>query len=201
MPSPQSNPFLFALVGLPLVLGVYLRFKRHNRSALIESARVTAVVFLAVGIGYAFAHFDNPRFLFTELGTLICGMGAFLLPIVLFWLVEDFDEGMMWTSWLVAAMALLFAGLLGQQQIIAAAAAVLLLLAAGLMNALLGTIAAGFALSAAAHSLATTGTLDYVFLWKDVFEFFEIASTPMKILVLSASGVVGAVEAIRSFME
>ena len=57
----DMNPIVLALIGLPLVLGVYLRFRRFNAEILIINVQVTSLVMLTVGIGYSFMTFYSPK--------------------------------------------------------------------------------------------------------------------------------------------
>jgi hypothetical protein len=79
--------------------------------------------------------------------------------------------------------------------------AIFLLCGIGVANALLGTIGAGFTISATIHAFISGGSVDTIFIWKEIFEFLNVSSFPIKILVLIFSAFLGAAEAIASYLD
>ena len=76
---------------------------------------------------------------------------------------------------------------------------VLVFIGAGVFNAALGSIGAGFTLTVAAHALASGHSLGDVFIWKEFFEFFEIRNVYIMGFVLVATSLLSVSDFISDF--
>lgn len=200
----QLNPLILALIGIPTVLGFYLRFFRFNGTALELNAKVSLIVYLTIAIGYCFIKFDNPNVFFEKNNFLVLKIFItifflFLIPIfsdaepplgciaimMLFYVVYNLD-GIIPTYAIKYSISI---------------STVILFCLFGLANCLLGSIISGFTISAAIHSYFITGTLDNIFVWKEIFEFVEISNAPIKFMILAGTAFGGASELIYSYFE
>jgi hypothetical protein len=198
------NPVVLALIGFPLLAGFYVRFKHFDANALRLNIKVTTLVLLAVGVGYGFMTYRNPKPFFIVNTPSILLWGHLVLAIALCAVETSMTSRQrvyVVPGIAVSATSVVLAIGQGYTGILPTLAAIFMLCLLGLANSLLGPISAGFAISSAIHTLVVNGDFNGIFLWKDIFEFFDISSTPMKLLILVAAGLAGAVEALRSFFE
>lgn len=201
------NPIILALIGLPLFAGIILRFALHKSETLALNATISIVVMILIGIGYGFATYSDPHPFFLANAPRICFAGVLLLPLVAAWLAwlqgEPWGSASMGCGMFVWWGILMFLYVLVAPfpQTMAAISVVLLLILLACANALLGTISAGFSLSAALHSLFFHGSFHYISIWKDVFEFLDIQSTPVKLLVIAVVIVSGSAEPLHKLVE
>ena len=202
------NVLVLALIGTPLIAGLVLRFVKFDAEKMKASVMISTLVFAAVGVGYGFMTFKNPKPFLAEHGVVVLACALALIGLVV-GLAVDTKQGDEFGS--AVFFALIFAGLAyGFQHVAAkleyvgltpALGALLLFCMAGALNAVLGPISAGFTISAALHSLVTGGGVNDVHLWKDFFEFFEIASTPLKVFLMFAASLASAADTLHSFFD
>jgi hypothetical protein len=201
------NPLVLALIGLPLFLGIVIRFAYFKREILAMNMALTSAVLIIIWIGYAFMTFASPNRFLLENGIYLCILGTVLLPAFIFTGVKLEDPGVevgcgVFLLYMFPLVVLVSIGAAVQaEHALAAAAAFVLLLLIGCLNSLLGSIAAGFSISAAVHSFVTTGTFHYISIWKDIFELMDIESTPMKLVVLGVVIVAGSAEPLSDLAE
>lgn len=199
------NPFILALIGAPTLLGIYLRFSRWSPRILKINVIVSSLVLVAVGIGYVFDHqvalpgFSNGTYKLLGVGFVVAFYS--ICTIILYAKFEktnsDIAIGGCYIAVLAGILSVLFLGGLQDIAYIKAPAIIFLFFSFALINSLLGTIAAGFSISSAIYSFITTGSVDYVYIWRDIFEFLEINNTSVKIMVLLVSGLAGCSELLK----
>ena len=204
--STPLNPFALALVGAPILLGIYLRIRFRNKEVLKANAIITSLVMLTVAIGYSLNRFQNPEPFFVTLAPTIFLLGAVGLPLVA--LVKIADQG--WGCrtyigsclWGLILLAVTFFAISNNgTPFLAPVAVITVFCLAGLANVYLGPVAAGFSIAMTLNSYFTTGTLDYVYVWNDIFEFLNISSFPLKVMVLTASALCGSAELLAALRE
>lgn len=66
----------------------------------------------------------------------------------------------------------------------------------GLLNCIGGTILSGVTLSLCLHAYFSGAGVDYIFIWKDIFEFVEVKYALVKYAILIVSVLMGSVEII-----
>lgn len=217
----QMNPIVLAVIGLPVLAGFYLRFTRFDYDRMIASARIQAFVFLAVGVGYVFMTSSAPRpfFMLSWTSMVLCAISFAVFYFCMLPAVDTFSSsgGFFRRAGEFIVFSLFLAGLFylpivllilwwGLQYFGLTIAAytmnvLYVFILFGIANALSGTIAAGFTISASIHAFVIGEGLPDVYIWKDIFEFFDISSAPIKFLLLIAMTLASAGEAISSFFE
>ncbi|MDX2299988.1 MAG: hypothetical protein NW204_09705 [Xanthomonadaceae bacterium] len=199
------NPILLALIGLPLLAGIYMRFALFDGEKLLLNIGVSSLVFLAVGIGYLFWTYSAPKAFFVGITDAIWAAMQFALVLIL-WLAA-IAKGKIRAAYIflvVLTFMLIIVLYVPPRNFPMATYCANVLIAfvvIAITNAILGTIAAGFTISATIHSYLTGSGLPDVYLWKDVFEFLEISSQPMRLLLLVAAALTSSAEAISDLFD
>lgn len=204
------HPLTLALIGLPLYAGVLARFAFAKEKFFLLSLVLSSQLFLVVGIGYVFANYEKPRAFILDHKVATLTTGLLVGPFVLI-LIADFitrwrrikvaseDVDFVGSAFFVAYIGMwIFCESRNSEQPIGAFATVMFFLILGAVNSVLGPIASGFSFSAAVHSYFATGSLDYIPIWKTVFEMLDIETAPLKLTVLVLSIAVSAVEPVAS---
>ncbi|MDR4469873.1 MAG: hypothetical protein MRJ68_16510 [Nitrospira sp.] len=215
------NPIVLALIGFPVLAGIYFRFTLFDYDRMIASARIQGLVFLAVGVGFVFMTSTDPNPFFTSSWTsmILCGISFVVCYFSIIPAVDalSFSDGFVNKVAEFIAASLFLTGLFclpfvllflwwGLQYFgfITAAYTMNVLyvfILFGIVNALFGTIASGFTISASVHAFMIGKGLPDVYIWKDIFEFLDISSAPIQFLLLIAMALASAGEAISTFLE
>ncbi len=210
------NVLVLFLIGMPLVLGVFLRFKDFNHDHFKTTLLLTVGVFACVGVGYAFRIQSKPPLFFARhypmVGAISIGLVLCILSLWLFRNVktEKEDEAVLHVTicfglpliiTLFAYFGLTELGLGKFGNIVLGATIVVIFCVAGALNAILGPIAAGFTLTAFLHALIIGEGFNNIYIWKEFFEFFNINGVSMKIIVLLVTGLLSSYDTMRDLIE
>lgn len=199
------NVVVLALIGAPLVLAIYLRMRTLNWERMRVTVAVSTLTFATVGVGYAF-HRYLPLPTLGRISDDILFVSATTGVLVAIWCALNFGKD--------ADTALKIGGALGvvsgfasvallqsKPGLVAGGIAVISLAAIGALNGLLGPVVAGFTLSATLHAYVAGEGLQDIFFWKDVFEFFEISTPWLKVIILVATSLFSVADALASVFE
>lgn len=203
------DTFLLFLIGLPLVASIFIRFALFNSDKFAMSFAITFGVFACVGIGFAFVNYRSPPQFLIESGYLFFVIPGLLIAFFVGAAVSDGDgadsfwSGVGLALFIAIVMAGVYAGLrkLGYEQLIPAGAAVVIFCLIGLAISLLGPIISGYTLSAVAYSLITGDSTIDVFLWKELFDFLNISSTFLKVIVMIVLSIASASDTISTIFD
>lgn len=206
------NPIVLALIGIPFMLGIYFRFYRIDKYKLNLSLSLSFLVFAAVGIGYAFATYSRPKSFFIENSSTIGGVSflLFFLSGAFFFIRDDASGcfvkffGLLFAPFIYFFIYLLIWQIIPQSGISGVAYflnVVFVFVGIGLANAMLGTIVTGFTISASVHAFVMGNGLPDIYIWKNIFEFLDVSSAPLQILIIVAMALASAGEAISNYFE
>jgi hypothetical protein len=186
--------------------GVVFRFRDLSSSSLIKSIAINLAVFIAVGIGYVFSQADHGRqsanakellFIIACIPSIYALVATLRSPSISSLTIV----GLIVTFTYIFTYFALTILLKQHPGIVKGLEGLLVLSVIGLLNAILGTVVAGFTISAALYLLVSDGTLKDIFFWASFFEFFSITSTGIKLLIavgISLLSAVGLFESISS---
>jgi hypothetical protein len=199
------NGVILFFIGLPLVVGVIYRFKTFEIEQFKKSALISGAVFASVGVGYVFTHYGNASNIFDYFSDRSRSRIIFVLwggCSVLSYLVLDRKTRMTGGTLIFYSMVISFIATIAiMKNSDSSMVVVLVFIGAGVFNAALGSIGAGFTLTVAAHALVSGHTLNDIFIWKEFFEFFEIRNIYMMGLMLVTTSLLSVSDIISGIFE
>lgn len=70
----------------------------------------------------------------------------------------------------------------------------------GIFSSVMGSILSGFTLSLSLHAIFLGNGIQDIFFWKDIFDFFDISSTSIKIIFLLVLSLVSAADSLTTLL-
>jgi hypothetical protein len=203
----------YLLIGLPIVIGIILRFSRFDEDKFVFTLGITEIVYSSVGIGYAYVHWPkHPSFLNVNPVYFLIFVGTVSLFISWF-IFEDLyiDFSFAWAMLTTTVVILIVFGVTkGVEHFhlataikgsLAAIGIIILFCFMGAVNALLGPILAGFTIAATLHSVLYGNGIHNVFFWTSIFNMLDISNSVMQIIILVSTSVLGVGDSIVSMFE
>ncbi|RXK87880.1 hypothetical protein EST62_05035 [Chlorobaculum sp. 24CR] len=199
--SDVFNTLVMFLIGLPVFVGMYVRYKSYGDHLYWQTFRVTIAIYFTIGVGYSFIHYSDPAPVVKSLGGYV-GVLFFLCWVLYNYHKEkSFEYDGVWIMYLIGFFVggLLLSGLLISYSMNGVAMAITvcsLFIVIGGLFSIAGPLISGFNLSAVIYSLFFNGGIDDVFFWKNIFDFLNIDTLIVRIMILLVSAFSGAVELV-----
>lgn len=190
------------------ILGIFLAFiaigirtnRKSDSSTMGEGIQISVGLMMWIGIIYALSGLNSPHPKLVAWAMPLMFLAAISVPIVGLSMIPKIGCIAGYFGGLFAGLILIAVSFLCATAEVATALmpaiVVILFMAVGFVNALFGPVLTGFSLAFTVDSFLKSGTVHQIYLWKDLFEFFDISSPALKVAVLFGSTASTAYELI-----